>query len=291
MKNKQLLVALSKLLKLDETVIVTELEKENGDDSIVKSFLTKYNQYSAEELSTLIKNSNKKYLETADFELTEVPKPLYSKIAAAALEVREKALAKEHGVTEYKDLQDLLAKIAESTKGKGVDETLKQQIETLKGTIKTLEQEKETEINKVKSQYETEVIEKDFSSALSSIPLDYESDVLEKQQRLLKSAFSADFKIQKKGNITIVLDKDGKPVVDKLGEPENISNVLKSFAVDYGFKTKDNASGGRGSASSEGQSTLSFKGKTFSEYLGSKGIQPNTDESDKAFVEWTAQQK
>lgn len=289
MKNKLLLVALSKLLKVDQSVIEAESQKEDGNDSIVKSWLEKHNSYTAEELATLINNSNKQYLEKADFELTQVPKPLYSKIAAAALESKEKHLAKEYGVTEYKDLQDLLGKIAESTKGKGVDETLKQQIETLKGTIKSLEQEKEKSVNDVRSQYENEFIDRDFGSALLQLNLDYDDEVKEKQRKLLTSAFNSEYKIERKNKTNIVLDKEGKPVLNKLGDPEQITNVLKTFASDYGFKIKTEDPGGRGGASST-QSGNTLKGKTFDAYLAEKGIKPHTDESDKAFVEWKAAQ-
>ncbi len=288
--NKVLLVALSKLLNLDQTVIETELGKEDGSDLIMKGFYDKYKVFSLEDLGTLIKNSNKKFLEDADFEIESVPKPLYSKIQAAVLTSKERGLAKEYGITEFKDLSDLLFKIAESTKGKGVDETLKTQIETLKGTIKSLEAEKNEAVTKVQNDYESELTGRDFTAALSEVALDYEADVIDKQKKLLTSAFGSEFKVERKNKITLVLDKDGKPVLDKLGDPEKISNVIKTFASDYGFKLKTAEPGGRGTASSQSQPNL-LKGKLFEDVLKEKGIQPLTAEADKAYTEWQASQK
>ena len=84
-----------------------------------------------------------------------------------------------------------------------------------------------------------------------------------------------------------MLDKDGKPVLDKLADPAKISDVLKTYATDYGFPFKEEDAGGRGSASSKGDnSKLNYKGKTFAEALEANGIKPNTDESDKLYTEW-----
>lgn len=287
MKNKNLLVALSKLLKVEESVITASAEKEDGDDSLVKSYTDKHQAYTLEELSTLLKNSNKQYLEKADFDINEVPKGLYSKIAAASIESKEKSLAKEHGVEEYKDFKDLFNKVVESKTGKGVDELTKQQIQTLKATIQTLEQEKESAVNKVKSEYDNDFMSRDYKSALLELPkLKGEKEVVENKIKLLSSAFNSEFKLGRQKNTTVVLDSYGKIVVDKLGEPEKISNVLKSFADGYGFEFEKLDTGGRGASSSENKPSL--KGLTFEQTLASKGIQPHTSEADEVFKEWKA---
>lgn len=287
MKNKLFLLALSKLFNLDVKVIETALENEAGDDSIIKGFTDKYTSYTIDDLAKLIKNSNEQYLEKADFEITKVPQGLYSKIVGAAMEKKEKTLAKEHNIAEYKDLSDLLTKIVESKSGKGLDDTAKGQIETLKGTIKTLEQEKTDAVANERKKFDTILIGTDFSSALSSLPLDYDAEAKEKQIKLLSAAFNSEFTLERKGEKTIVLGKDGKPKNDKLGEPLALLDVLKPFTQEYGFKLKAEDQGGRGTGNSQEKQTL--KGKTFEEAVAMRGVKPMTDESDKLMLEWQAE--
>jgi hypothetical protein len=282
--NKKLTVALSKLLKLDEKVIEEALLKEDGDDSILKAYTDKYQSYTAEELSTLLGNSNKQYLEKADFDIKEVPKALYSKIAGAVLEVREKKLSEEYGIKDYKDLQDLLAKIAELGKGKGADEALKQQNEAQKETIKKLELEKETELKTEREKHEAEFIGLDFNTALNSLPLDYEKETVDTQKKLITYAFNSELKTARKNNKTIVLDKDGKAILDKVGDPMPISDVLKNFVTVNGFKLKEPETGGRGSGNSENKLTL--KGLSLQEAINRAGVKPNTEEADAVYLEW-----
>ena len=288
MKNKNLLVALSKLLKIEETVIVDALDKEDGDDSIVKDYQKNFHAYSAEELKRLIDNSNKQFLEKADFDINEVPKPLYSKIKGAVLEKAEKDLAKEHGIEKYDNLSDLISKLTEkSGKGDKADEALKNQIEILKNAVK----EKEEAIEAIKNETTAKELNQEFNAAVSSLPLDYDEEAVEKQRKLLTAAFSSEFKVTKKEDKIIVLDKEGKPVLDKLADPAKVSDVVKTFAEGYGFKFKSEDTGGRGTGSSTGGNTINYKGKTFTEVLIEKGVKPNTNESDALFAEWQAANK
>jgi hypothetical protein len=285
MKNKQLLVALSRLLKVDETVIIESADKEDGDDSIIKDYATKFKAYTADELSTLIKNSNKQFLESADFDINEVPKPLYNKIKGAVLEKTEKDISKEHGISEYKGLNDLIAKLAEkSGKGEKADEALLNQINHLKNAVA----EKEEAFNQLQNKIVNDEIAREFSVAVSSLPLDYDEDILPKQKRLLESAFSSEYKITKKEDKIIVLDNDEKPVLDKLADPAKISDVVKTFAEGYGFKFKAEDTGGRGQGSSKTEGAINYKGKTFAEVILEKGVKPNSNESDALWVEWKA---
>lgn len=291
--NKKLIVALAGLLKQDQQVIEDALLKEDGDDSIIKGFTTKYNPLAADELSRLIENSNKKYfderLTEADFDINHVPKKLSDKIYGAAYEAKEKKIAKEYGIEHYKNFDDLLKQVTQQSGGNGTDQATKQQIETLKANIQKLEKEKEDDINDLKKSYDSEFISRDFDSALASIPFDYEGAALEKQKKLLKSEFFTEYGMERKGNVTVVLNKENKPMVNNLGDPESIANVVKKLASDYEFKIKEKDQGGRGAESS--QTTVSLKGKTFDEVVQSRGLKPLTDEADKAFIEWQAANK
>lgn len=280
--NKKFIVALSKLLKIDESVINEALVKEDGDDSIINDFVKNYASFTKEELATLIKNNNKQYLEGADFDIKEVPTNLYRKIAAAALESKEKKKAEEYKIEKYDGFEDLIDKIAESkATGKGTDEGMKQQIETLKQAVLSKDKEKEEAVSKVREEYESEFINRDFESALNNLSqtLDYEKDVLPKQSNLLKSAFKGELKLSRKGNVTTVLDAEGKLKMNNLGEPLPVFDVLKNYAAENGFKFKHPEEGGRGTASST-ETNNALKGKSFAEVLSIKGVKPLTDESD-----------
>lgn len=290
MKNKALIVALSKLFKVEESVIEADLINENGTDSLVKDYTTKYNSYTADELARLLENSNKAYLEKADFDINNVPKPLYSKIAAAVIESKEKTIAKKYEITEYNGLEDLFEKAqSKINNGKGNQDEKDRQIETLKATVLKLEQEKDEAVKTERTKYESEFISRDFTTALKTLPLDYEGDVLEKQSKLLQSAFSNEFKLGRKGEKTVVLDASGNLVADKVGEPMPVSEVVKSFATGYGFKMKEPDQGGRGAGSSTTGSPL--KGRNFDDVLAERGIKPMTDEADKVFLEHQAANK
>jgi hypothetical protein len=285
MKNKQLLVALSKLLKIDENVIIEAADKEDGDDSLIKGYTQKFQAYSADELAKLIENSNRQYLEKADFDINEVPKSLYAKIKGAVLEKTEKDIAKKNGIEKYDNLEDLITKLTDkSGKGDQADDALKNQIKVLKDAVK----EKEEAFNQLQNKIVNDEITREFSVAVSSLPLDYEEEILPKQKRLLESAFSSEYKITKKEDKILVLDKEGRPVLDKLADPAKVSDVIKTFAESYGFKFKAEDAGGRGAGSSTTNGTNTYKGKSFAEVAAEKGVKPNSEDSDKLFVEWKA---
>lgn len=288
MLNKKLQVAIARLLKVDEKVIETASDNEAGDDSIIRDFDSKNKAFSTEELGTLLKNSNEQFLEKADFEITKVPQNLYAKIAGAVLEKKEKTLAKDHGVSEYKDLNDLLTKIVESKAGKGLDEATKQQIETLKQSVATLEREKVEAVTQAEGKFNSQLSGIDFNTALKSLGMDYEESAKEKQEKLLASTFLQEHKLDRKNNKTIVLDKEGKPLLNKLGEPMSVSDVLKPFAQSYDFKIKEVDAGGRGTGNSQ-QSQTALKGKTLAEAHSIKGTKENTSEGDATFKAWTAE--
>jgi len=88
---------------------------------------------------------------------------------------------------------------------------------------------------------------------------------------------------------TVVLGKDDAAMLDKLGEPLKVSDVLKDFATEYGFKFTTEDTGGRGAGSSDTKVVL--KGTSFDAYLAAKEIKQNTGEADAAYIEWTASNK
>lgn len=289
MKNKKLQGALSKLLKIDEKVIEAASENEAGDDIIIKEYNEQHKVFSLSELKTLIENSNKSYLETVDFNNVEVPTSLFEKVKALSFKRFEKSFAAKHGIDSYSSLEDLIQKtIDKSNNGKGKpDEDLLNQIEVLKQAV----QDKEQALKDFEAKVADDYIKSEFNSALEKLPLDYDTDTLPKQRELLSSAFLSKHKVIKKADKTIVLDLDGKPVLDKLADPAKIADVVQSFANGYGFKFKEADKGGRGGSSSENTSINNYKGKTWEQVMKEKQLTPNSDASDKEYVLWKAENK
>ncbi len=291
MKNSKLLAAIAKLLKVEESALTADLEKDGGDEAIVKAFSEKHTSYTLDELNKLLDNSNKAYfekaIEKADFDINAVPRALYSKIKASAFESLEKEVAKKVGIEKYEGLSDLIDKALEKVKKPGEpskdNEELQAQIATLKGTVLKLE----GEVKDKDALFVTSEIGREFNAALKSLNLDYDPEVLVKQEDLVKGAFQNGFKIEKKGDKLIVVDKDGKPKLDKLGEPVPVSAVLKEFATDYGFKFKAEDPGGRGAGDTKPKGSL--KGRPFNEVAAERKVEPNSPDSDKLFKEWKAE--
>lgn len=290
--NKNFISALALLLKMKIEDVQTAIEKVDGDDSVIKEFTTKHEILTADDLAKKIKNSNKAYLDNADFDINEVPAPLYGKIKKAALEKLEKDIAAKHGVIEYKGLEELVDKITAKYKEGKITEEVQRQLDTLKQSV--LDGEKK--YTDLVEKNESDKVTGEFNNSLLDTPLDYENEkvegkrsVLETQQNLLKAAFNQEYKVVKKGETIVVTGADGKTIVDKLGEPMKVSDVLKSFATENGFKLKTADPGGRGASSSS--DTGGVKGIPFGDYLAKKGIKQNTPESDDAYIEWEKSNK
>lgn len=302
MKNKKLITAIAALLKVDEATLLTSMDNEAGDDTVVKEYTDKFQAYKAEDLAKLIKNANEqaieKYFDAPDFDIDKhIPSAIHKKIKGVSFENFEKAMARKHGITEYDGLDDLIAKlVVKSNDGKGKpDEALLSQIETLKKTV----EEKENEVNEVKNKYVQDEINRNFDSALSQLPLSFEGEALERQRDLLRSAFLAQHKLDRKGETIVVMDAKGTRLNDKLGDPEPITNVLTNFAKTYGFPFKEQDAGGRGSGSSQssGAATNILKGKTFQEVVNDKvktlpagtTFDPHGADGIALFAEWQKQ--
>jgi len=298
MINKKLQVALSKLLKIDEKVLETATDSETGDESILKEFTNKNIVHTVDDLAKLISNSNIKFQEEnglvdpKTFDVGTIPKSLYVKLKGTILQLKEEEIAKKYGVEKYDSLDDLITKLTEKSndgKGKDPDKDLLNQIDLLKKTV----EEKETELKTVGEKAISDAIMTEYNSSVNKLPLDYDDDTLPKQRELLNAAFMAKHKVVKKGDVIVVLNDKGEPLRDNLAEPLKVSDVVKSFAESYGFKFKSEDTGGRGAGSSTGTSSINsnYKGKTWAEILESEKLTPNSDASDKVYVEWKAANK
>ncbi len=292
MLNDKLIVGIASLLKVEKDVIIEALQKEGGDDGLIKEFLQKNNVFSLEDVNKMkdnVKIAAKAEALTELEKATSFPPAIYNRVKGLALEVAEKEAAKKHGIESWSGIDDLISKIA--SKGKGSDSEKDVQIDLLKKAVADKEAELQTKVKEVETKYTSDFLNRDFLSATSMLKLDGgDETTIENQKKLINGAFNNQFKLSYKDGKTIVLDAEGKPVVDKLGDAMPVFDVYKNFAVTHGAKLKEVDTGGRGDGSST-QTNSNLKGKTFNEALTAKGFKPNTDEADKLFVEYQAANK
>ncbi len=292
-----------KHFNVDEKTFLESIEKEDGDDTVVKQFIEKHQIFTTAELDTLKKNTReegvKAHFEKADFDIDkDIPSTAAAKLIGRKLEGKQKALAEKYGVEGAKDIDDLIEKLVLKSKdGKGnPDQELLNQIETLKKNLLE-EQEK---VKSVENKYVSDEINRTFSTELTSLPLKIDDDKIEAQRKILTYGFNSEFKLEKKGETIVVMKKNGETferVNDKMGEPLPVKTVLTDFAKGLGLPFKEEDNGGRGDGSSKGSGGKN-KGKTFDEYReahnaalpeGQK-VAPNTIADAKLLNTWKAEQ-
>ena len=285
MKNDKLIVGLSSLLKVDKSVLVAALENEAGDEGLTKEFNEKNAVFTLADVAKLKTNSKAEAITELE-KATEFPPAIYNRVKGLALEKAEKDTAKKYGIEKWDNFEDLMSKI--TSKGKGGDDEKDKQINLLKQTVIEKEAEIATKIKEVEVKYTSDFINRDFANALSGIKLDGEEEAAKNQSKLFAGAFKGQFGFDYKDGKTIVLDAEKKILVDKLGDPMDVSDVYKNFVITHGGKLKEEAAGGRGDGSSQQTTNSNLKGKTLAEAHSLKGTKENTDNGDKTFVEWQA---
>jgi len=286
MKNKKLIVGLSSLLKVDENVIISELEKEDGDSGLISKFLESNNVFTLDQVASLKKNSKAEGVSELE-KATEFPAAIYNRVKGLALEKAEKDAAKKHGIEKWTSFDDLVSQI--SAGGKGTDGEKDAQIKLLKDSLMAKEEEIVTKIKETEGKYTTEFATRDFNEAVSRLILEGDEEAVKNQKKLFTDAFKNNFRLDYRDSKTVVLNTEGKLVVNNVGDPSPVFDVYKGFALTHGAKIKEIDLGGRGDGSSGGEAKKLLKGKTFSEALVAKGVKPNTDEADKLFSEWSAE--
>lgn len=304
MKNKKLLAVMLTIFKgVDEKQLIEAIDKEDGDDSVLKAFTEKHEVFSTDELDKIKKNAREEavnaHFNKTDFDIDkDIPSPIAAKLLGRKLEGKQAALAKKYEVSDAKDIDDLIEKlVTKSKEGKGnPDQELIKQIDLLKQTVI----DAETKVKEVENKYVTDEINRHFNDSLAQLSLDYPEEALPKQMELLQHSYLSQRKLDKKGKTIVVLDSKGERINDKLGDPLPISNDLTEFAKSYGFKFKEKEQGGRGDGSSQGAgASINYKGKNFNDVLAARNsslpddqkIKMGSDEMLKMFQEFEAANK
>jgi len=227
------------------------------------------------DVETLKTNYAKEVKDSHMAELTEqakkgeLPQDLYKPIHGAVSEKLEKTLSKKFNVADYESVEDLVDKAININKGKS-DDTKLQEIQALNEKLveanKRLVKEGEEAEVRIKSEFESQIINRDLSDLYNSVPFDF-SDVnddelasaQETRKFVLKGVFETNYGAKMNEGKLVVTDKNGDILKDpNTFAPIPVSNVFNDLAKKAGLKLKSPESGGQGGSSS-GQKGSRFK--------------------------------
>lgn len=282
--NEKNVAHLAALLNKPESDVAKALSEEDGIETLVNDFKTKNQVFDMHDFTKLKDNLKKETISKLTEE--DIPETFKNKAIGWKLErLEEEIKEKYHYDGEFKGLTDLVDKVISKT---GNPSDNGEEKAALKNRIVELEKEYKEQLNQKQIEFDSTLIKTDFNKALNSLNLDYEKDeVLKKQKGLLKAAFNDVYKVKREDGKTVVL-KDDEVVKDNKFDPLPLEEVLFGVAKDYGFQLKMPEPGGHGGKSSKKKTDL--QGISFSEYLKKNNVLPNTNASDKLYVEWKASQ-
>lgn len=255
------------------------------------------------EVETLKTNLSKEVKENHITELVEeakngsLNKDLYKVIKGSTLEMTEKDLAKEHGITEFDGINDLVQKAISKNKGQ-TDDTkvleLSQKITDLQGINTKLVKDKEQAVKEAETKANNMVLSRDKRDLVNGVPFDFagvEQTDLEKvsgqRRQIVESVFDARYSLAFDGNNVVVQDKEGNIIKNPATlDPIPASDVINLIPVELGIKIKSPEAGGQGGSSSGGNGSAPFKdGQEFEAYCAERGINRHSAEGIKLWAE------
>lgn len=284
--EEKIVKVLASLLNTEEETVKAASEKEDGLDTLVSEFRGKNQVYNLQDLAKLKDNIRKQTIES----LTEddIPMEFKNKAVGWKLEALEKDIKETYGYEgDYKNLKGLVDNIVKQAKNNKDGDANSEEIQALKDQIVKISKEKDDAVKVAKSNFDNQLINIDFNRAINNIGLNYEDgDALEIQKDLLQKSFLGTIKLQRKGDATIMIGEDGKPIVDAKLDPVPLDEGVANFAKKYGFQLKEEDHGGRGGSSSKQKNVIDAD-MSYEDYRKSKGVSRMTAEDDALYKEWT----
>lgn len=268
---------LSKAYNLDKGKIA-ELIKDGMSEDEEKEALNKILEINASHISTVQENAVK------NVDKAELIKQGYNKANAEIMTKFEDGLKNKFGVKSDKTGQELVDLIvAEQAEKAGSGEVTEDTIRRskiyldleskAKKDVETLTSDFEKQINEIKSSHD---YEKTFSNVQQKAlqvfnglnPVLPEEELVKTNQvNNFINSLKNDYKFEEQGDRTVVLDKDGKVLLDPHGNSRSFEDVVKERASGlFVFKVNNGGSGagnGNGNGGSGGGSGSLVIPKTF----------------------------
>jgi hypothetical protein len=271
------------LFKKDKAVIEAVKTKEDFDKLTTEYYdsLKDVKIFNPTEYETLVKNIKSEHI-TELVNSNDLPKTIYDKAAANAMAVKEKELAKKNGITEWKSMIDLIEQIIAKNSGNTEKDQL---IAELRQEIKDTDKTHLEEVNKLKAESETFIVNDYLDREVARIPVDAtdENQIAEVQGNL-KAIFLSKFSVSRKDGKIIVSDKQGNILTDRVKEPRPLSEVLAEATPSY-IKLKS-LEGGRGDESTKNQGDgVVQTTEDYYKFRDKRGIKANSYEDAQLLAE------
>jgi len=248
-KNVELLATLFNK-KPDE--IKEAIEEKLAD--LINEYKETHKIFTSEELTKKIDNAKREAIDILGKDGKQLPSHIYDLAKGNAFAKKEKEIAAEYNIEEWKGIDDLFNKILEKEKtDKATDQTLIEKenlIKDLKQKLLSADAEKVKAIADEKGKYDAELIEGEINAGVFAIPIDSDDEKkLENQRRVLKTMFKDVHSFERRDGTTVIL-KDGEPIVNKIGDPVTIKELINEFAPQW-VDLKKVPIGGRGGSSTD----------------------------------------
>jgi len=242
-------------------VIEEALKTEGEIEKLVDQYNSAHKIFTSEELGKKIDNANREYLERLATDGKPIPSHIYNYVKGNAFEKHEKEWAKEHEIEKWDGIDDLKSQIIVkeiANSGKATDnEVIKKKddrISELEGLVLGEEGKSKLAIEQAEGRISEKMIKFDIDNARDAVDIDADGEKLDNQRSILDAVFKQHhtFEFNKDLNRTVVSDKDGKLLQNKVGEPLSVLEVLNDFAPKW-VDIKEVSKGGRGGSSAVGK--------------------------------------
>jgi len=247
---------------------------------IITEYKEKHKIFTNEELTQKIDNVKREAIDVLGKDGKSLPSHIYNIAKGNAFEKKEKEIAATHGIEKWEDIDDLIKQVVEKESDKAPDTVEKDNlIEKLKKELLGADEKEATAVANAKEGYDKELVEGEIDANVLAVPINKEDEEkLENQRRVLKTMFKDVYTFERKNGTTVVL-KDGEPIINKVGDPVPLKEVMNDFAPQW--VDLEVPIGGRGSSPisvSGGKGLANIKNMNeLVEYANSKDIEEGSE--------------